>query len=119
MIVINDQPWFVATDVCRVLGYANPTEMVRPLDAQDKAKNFLDHRPINLISEAGLYQTIMRAQCTNPLARQFQGWVSRTVLPAIRKDGGYILGVRLIVPIGQGHVTLSKDASTQCHMNGY
>jgi hypothetical protein len=44
------------------------------------------------ISESGLYKLIMRAQRRNPEVAQFQDWVTREVLPAIRKDGGYILG---------------------------
>ncbi|MBD9541733.1 BRO family protein [Ensifer sp. ENS04] len=93
LTTFNDgQPWFVAADVCRVLGYANATEMVRPLDAKDRTKNFLGHTVANLISEAGLYQIIMRAQRTNPLPRPFQGWVTRIVLPATRKDAMYVVG---------------------------
>lgn len=43
-----------------------------------------------LISESGLYKLIMRSD--KPQARDFQDWVTRVVLPAIRKDGAYIMG---------------------------
>lgn len=45
---------------------------------------------LSLISESGFYKLIMRSD--KPDARKFQDWVTREVLPSIRKDGGYILG---------------------------
>lgn len=42
----------------------------------------------SLISESGLYRLILRSD--KPEARQFQDWVTRVVLPAIRKDGAYV-----------------------------
>lgn len=45
---------------------------------------------ITLISESGLYKLIMRSD--KPAAREFQDWVTHVVLPAIRKDGAYIMG---------------------------
>ncbi|WP_319237465.1 BRO family protein [uncultured Propionivibrio sp.] len=43
-----------------------------------------------LISESGLYKLIMRSD--KPGAKPFQDWVTKVVLPAIRKDGAYIMG---------------------------
>lgn len=43
-----------------------------------------------VVSESGLYKLTMRSD--KPGARRFQDWVTRDVLPAIRKDGAYILG---------------------------
>lgn len=91
VVELDGNPWFVAKDVCKALGIRNATEMVRPLDPQDKAKKFLGFgSEANVISEAGLYQVTLRAQRTNPIAKDFQDWVTRVVLPAIRKDGAYI-----------------------------
>ena len=42
------------------------------------------------ISESGLYKLIMRSD--KPEAQDFQNWVTRVVLPSIRKDGAYIMG---------------------------
>lgn len=42
-----------------------------------------------IVSESGLYKLIMRSD--KPEAKAFQDWVTRDVLPAIRKDGGYIM----------------------------
>ncbi|MCC5978084.1 MAG: hypothetical protein JJU21_08480 [Salinarimonas sp.] len=48
----------------------------------------------NVISESGLYKLIMRSD--KPQAREFQDWVTRVVLPAIRKDGMYVDALRLL-----------------------
>lgn len=45
---------------------------------------------MKLISESGLYKLILRSD--KPQARLFQNWVTRDVLPAIRKDGAYVMG---------------------------
>ena len=43
---------------------------------------------VALVTEAGLYTLVMRSD--KPEAKAFQKWVTGTVLPAIRKDGGYV-----------------------------
>ena len=52
-------------------------------------------RVVALISESGLYKLVMRSD--KPEAREFQDWVTRVVLPAIRKDGAYIQGEAKVV----------------------
>ncbi len=47
-------------------------------------------RPLVMLSESGLYKLVMRSD--KPQAKRFQDWVTKDVLPAIRKDGGYIMG---------------------------
>lgn len=93
VVEIEGNPWFVAADICKALGYKNPSVMVQPLDERDKAKKFLGSgAPATVISEAGMYQILLRTQRANPIAVRFQDWVTRDVLPAIRKDGAYIMG---------------------------
>ncbi|MCK6190993.1 BRO family protein [Pseudomonas sp. EYE_354] len=98
----NGQPWFVAGDVCDCLGlkvdgqnrsYQNHYRRlaqdelslgkVRPASGRGTST-------VKLISESGLYKLVMRSD--KPEARAFQDWVTRVVLPAIRKDGAYVLG---------------------------
>ncbi len=92
VVEIDGQPWYLATDVCRVLGLSNPTVAILPLAADEKAKTDLglSGRLPNIISESGLYKLVMRSDKQE--ARQFQDWVTREVLPAIRKDGMYVAG---------------------------
>lgn len=90
----NGEPWFVAKDVCGVLGLVNPTEALRALD--DDEKNTLritegirrGNPEINIISESGLYKLVMRSR--KPAAKKFVKWVTSEVLPAIRRNGAYV-----------------------------
>lgn len=93
MADIGGEPWFVAADVCRALGLDNTSYVVRRLDDDEKQSFKLANQrgrdPI-IVSESGLYKLILRSD--KPQAKPFQDWVTRVVLPAIRKDGGYIQG---------------------------
>lgn len=42
-------------------------------------------RPMTVVSESGLYRLTMRSDKAQ--AREFQDWLARDVLPAIRKTG--------------------------------
>ncbi len=93
----NGEPWFVAADVCAVLGYVNITDALNK-HVDDDEKMTLSNREghsgqrggaqsFNIINEPGLYKLIMRSN--KPEAKMFQRWVTHDVLPAIRKTGGY------------------------------
>lgn len=97
-IEIDGEPWFHAADACRCIGVylhsttgqPNLTLLKRRMGAEDFMLAPLTvgkgSRP-NLISESGLYKLIMRSD--KPEARAFQDWVTREVLPSIRKTGGF------------------------------
>jgi len=94
---IYGEPWFVAIDVCRALGSylksngdVNTTMAIRVLDDNEKMRssNPIGGKSVVVISESGLYKLIMRSD--KPEAREFQNWVTKVVLPAIRKDGMYV-----------------------------
>jgi len=91
----NGEPWFVAKDVCEILGLT-ARDSVRHLDQDEKTyvpRTYLGMFPgkdMLLINESGLFSLIMRSR--KPEARRFKRWVTRDVLPAIRKDGAYITG---------------------------
>jgi hypothetical protein len=62
------------------------------LNPKDKSKFNLGlpgNAPI-FVNESGLYDLILNSR--KPEAKEFKHWVTSTVLPAIRKDGGYIMG---------------------------
>lgn len=61
---------------------------------------------LSIISESGLYKLVMRSD--KPEAKEFQNWVTRVVLPAIRKDGGYIHGEEHVVSGAMTEVSLFK-----------
>lgn len=85
-------PWFVAKDVCDILGISNNRDAISQLDSDEKNTVVItDGIPGNpnktIISEPGLYKLIMRSR--KPEAREFQRWVTHEVLPSIRKHGIY------------------------------
>jgi prophage antirepressor-like protein len=89
----DGDPWFVASDVAKSLGYERPAEAVQ--DHCKKVNKITQHadspnRPpvnFNIIPEADVYRLIMRSNL--PSAERFQDWVMEDVLPAIRKSGMY------------------------------
>ena len=85
------EPWWVAKDVCEVLGIANPRDAVSSLDDDEKAdvgiSDGSQNRKTNIINEPGLYSLIIRSN--KPEAKKFKRWITHEVLPAIRKIGTY------------------------------
>ena len=90
----NNEPWFVAKDVCRVLEIANHRDAVAQLDEDEKdAVGISDaigrEQETTIISESGLYALVFRSR--KPQAREFSRWVRKEVLPALRRTGTYAL----------------------------
>lgn len=94
-VVKDDQgePWFVAKDVCKALGLEDPNQSCRHFDSDEKGlftvqthggKQSMVH-----VSEPGLYRLILKSR--KPEAKAFQRWVTHEVIPAIRRDGGYMV----------------------------
>ena len=93
--VVKDEggePWFIAKDVCDVLGLSNITEALRNLDGDELTSEILKSgnqgREMKLVSESGLYALVIRSN--KPNAKKFRKWITSEVLPSIRKSGGYI-----------------------------
>lgn len=88
----NGEPWWVATDVAKVLGYRDATAMVRNLRDRQKGTHILctpgGQQPVKIISEGGLYAAILKSRRKEATA--FQDWITEEVIPAIRKHGGYL-----------------------------
>lgn len=95
-IEIKGAPWFVAADVCRCLGLAmwngkaKTANACRKLGADEKGAHLVDTpggpQRLTVVAESGLYKLIMRSD--KATARPFQDWVTKDVLPAIRRTGG-------------------------------
>lgn len=90
------EPWFVAADVCRVLDIQNPSDALKALDEADldssevrsESTNGVEQRrAVNIVNESGLYQLVFSSR--KPEAKAFKRWVTKEVLPAIRKTGRY------------------------------
>lgn len=101
VIVVNGEPWFLAADVCRIIGITSPTKAVKILDDDEVAlKTFQGltngNDEANFISESGMYKIVMRSQDAikqGTPAHAFTKWVTSEVLPAIRKTGSYSVSI--------------------------
>ena len=87
--------WFLANDVCDILGYTNPR---RTVDLHCKSRGVTKRytpttsgeQEMTYINEPNLYRLIIKSR--KPAAEAFEEWVMETVLPTIRKTGGYQIG---------------------------
>ena len=90
---LDDQgnPWFVAKDVCDILGLTDPSKATEKFLKSEKGTNQIRAlgglQDLLTISEPGLYRLVMRSD--KPAAREFADWIFGAVLPEIRKTGGY------------------------------
>lgn len=104
--VINKEPWFVAKDVCRVLGVANHKDAVSRLDDDERhGVGITDplgrSQKVIAINESGLYHLIFQSR--KPEAKKFRRWVTSEVLPTLRKTGKYELkSRRRVLPRDRG-----------------
>lgn len=97
VVEIDGNPWFVANDLPQPLGFTfDNLKYHLKVNVRDdergvaKLPTVRGMQPHTVVAESGLYKLIMRSD--KPEARKFQDWVTREVLPSIRKNGGYIMG---------------------------
>lgn len=91
-MVIEGEPWFVGKDVAASLGYAEPRSAIsKKVDAEDKGVAEMatpsGKQKMTIINESGLYSLIFGSKLES--ATRFKRWVTKEVLPSIRKTGGY------------------------------
>lgn len=110
-VVIDNEPWFVAKDVCEALKHTNPTVAMQMLEDDERTKLSLGRAgETNVINESGLYTLIIKSNLPN--AKKFRKWVTGEVLPAIRKTGGYskpMTPSEQIQVIAKGYVELEQE----------
>ena len=92
-VIINNEPWFVGTDVAGVLGYKNTSRDIRRHVDKEDIQNYrngslkMSNRGMTIVNESGLYALIFGSE--KPEAKAFKHWVTSDVLPTIRKHGFY------------------------------
>ena len=96
-ILIKNEPWFVAVDVCRALEIGNSSQAISRLDEDEKMITLISNEGnkrgnpnMMAVNEPGLYALILSSR--KPEAKAFRRWITHEVIPAIRKTGGYIAG---------------------------
>lgn len=96
----NGEPLFCLADVCKAVGLTNPTSVKNRLDAEDvqvfdlHALNptevtIFGNAKANFVNESGFYDVLL--QSTSPKVKPFRKWVTSEVLPAIRRNGAYVM----------------------------
>lgn len=90
-ILIDGEPWFIAADVCQILGLGDTSKAVSRLDVDEKGTNSIrtlgGEQEVLIINEPGLYSLLLTSRKDE--AKLFKRWVTHEVLPAIRKQGFY------------------------------
>lgn len=93
----DGEPWFYASDICAAIDVSNVSDVLSRLENDEKDQiESIDpvgrRTKVWLINEPGLYSVILRSD--KPAAKNFKHWVTREVLPSIRKTGSYALARR-------------------------
>lgn len=91
-LMIDSEPWFNLSDVCGVLEISNVGNVATRLDEPDiramDVRSGGQMRAMKFVNEPGLYDVAFMSR--KPEARDFKRWVTREVLPTIRKTGSFI-----------------------------
>ena len=98
-LAINNEPWFVAKDLCDTLGIKNPSQALENLDEDERSMFNIGRSKVhggggevNIVSESGMYTLILRCRDAvkkGSVPHRFRKWVTAEVLPTIRKTGKY------------------------------
>lgn len=127
--VINGEPWFCLSDVCKALLINNPSQIKTRLNEAGIITNEVGVRtglksdgtpsiqkmPMLFVNEANLYKTIFQSRKES--AERFTDWVTSEVLPSIRKTGSYqqtppLTAAEQIQLIAKGCVELTQQVAT-------
>lgn len=92
-VPVDGEPWFVGKDVAEALGYSNPRKALSDhVDTDDKGVTKCDTlggtQEMTIINESGLYSLALSSKL--PSAREFKRWITKEVIPSIRKHGAYM-----------------------------
>ncbi len=96
------QLWFAAADVAAALGYSSAKDLARNLDDDEKGRQIVPtpggNQELLTITEPGLYHSLnmrragsVKDDATRANVKAFQHQVNHEILPAIRRDGGYMV----------------------------
>lgn len=112
------EPWFVGKDVAAALGYSDTkSALTDHVDSEDKqiiqrgqiATLDIPNRGLTIINESGLYSLVLSSKL--PGAKQFKRWITREVIPSVRKQGAYMTPDKL------EQVLLNPDTLMQLAQN--
>lgn len=91
VVKIDGEPWFVTSDIALVLDLSNMHSSLALLEDDERRLHSVETnagaRQVTVISESGVYSLVLRSR--KPEAKAFKRWLTRDVLPEIRKTGSY------------------------------
>jgi prophage antirepressor-like protein len=88
----NEDTWYIAKDICVVLGFKNVTEALRHVPENQRGVTLVNPNTSQnciKITEQAMYKLMMRSN--KPTAQHFQDYVCGEILTSIRKTGRYEL----------------------------
>jgi prophage antirepressor-like protein len=89
--LVNGEPWFIAKDVCDILGIARVSDALRDFPQNEKGavstRTLGGDQEMLTVNEPGLYRLIFQSR--KPEAERFKTWVFTEVLPQIRRTGTF------------------------------
>ena len=93
--LLDGEPWFAASDVCKALEIKNAPQALSRLDEDERFTTIISNdsaatgkSKLSFVNEAGLYSLILSSR--KPEAKAFKRWITHEVIPTIRKTGGYM-----------------------------
>lgn len=99
-VMIDGVPFFVAMDVCAVVGIAKHRDAVAQLEDDERASTVVDTpggpQRMTVVNEAGVYALMLISR--SPRVKPFRRWITHEVLPALRRTGSYSVEARPQVP---------------------
>lgn len=101
IILQDNEPWFVAKDVCDCLEINNSRQALSRLDNDEKNSVILNDGTAgnpekSIVNEYGLYSLVLSSR--KPEAKEFKRWITHDVLPALRRTGSYSLNIPQTLP---------------------
>lgn len=91
-LIRNNEPFFVASDICKSLSIGNSSDALSRLDDDEKGVASIDtpggEQVMAIVSESGLYSLVLGSR--KPEAKSFKRWITHEVIPSIRKHGAYM-----------------------------
>ena len=100
IILQDNEPWFVAKDICECLAISKHRDAISRLDTDERGSLKVDtlggKQEMATVNEYGLYNLVLSSR--KPEAKEFKRWITHDVLPALRKTGSYSMNIPQTLP---------------------
>lgn len=93
VVMVDERPWFIASDLAALLGYRNAPDMLRMVRERQKGTHKVrtlgGDQEVNIVSEGGMWRCVLRSKRKE--ADDIQLWLEEEVLPALYRTGRYAM----------------------------